>query len=75
MTHKFNYENDEYEIRSAAFDTKYEAAVFFQNRKLCSNFSVSFEMASDFNKTTGKNMLNEIIKILESEVRNGNIKK
>jgi len=74
MSYKFIHDDQEFEIRHAAFPHGYEAAVFHNGDKLCENVKMSFEGDYDAKVYTGERGLQFLIRGLESEVRQGQIK-
>jgi len=73
MIKKFIHNEKEYEIRSAPFENGYQAAVFQNGRKLCENVHLSFEKDSDVQFYTGERGLVWLNRMLEEEVKAGNL--
>lgn len=70
---KFIHNDKEYEIQGAAFEDGYQAAVFQNGNKLCQNVKLSFEADNDVAHFTGERGFDLLFRLLEEEVKQGNL--
>jgi hypothetical protein len=74
MTKKFTHEGKEYEIRAAAFEDGYKAAVFHQEKKLSETAKLSFETDMDIAHFTGEHGMDFLVRALEEHVKSGRLR-
>jgi hypothetical protein len=67
----FNYDNKDFEIRTAIMDNRYCVRVYLNNIQVSPEYSATLEVGQNFFSQYKESLINQLTKIAEDDIRKG----